>query len=64
MERSPATPTLHDVAHLLQALNHLTADPQLQAQLGPGLLRELRYPCASFRQRFPDAWPSAQPSLF
>lgn len=53
-----------EFAETLAKLDALTRDPQLQAALGPGLLRELRYPISSYRQRFPDLWPSAQASLF
>lgn len=60
----PPAATLHDVAILLKALNDLVLDPNLQAQLGHGFVRELSYTSSTFRQRFPDCWPSLQPQLF
>lgn len=60
----PPVATLHDVADHLKALNDLVRDPNLQAQLGRGFVRELTYTSSTFRQRFPDYWPSLQPQLF
>lgn len=59
----PADP-MSEFAHTLAKLDALTRDPQLQVALGQGLLREVRYPISSYRQRFPELWPSAQSSLF
>lgn len=53
-----------EFAETLAKLDAMTRDPQLQAALGAGLLRELRYPISAYRQRFPDLWPAAQASLF
>lgn len=62
---SPARPDpMVEFAETLAKLDELSRDPQLQVALGQGLLRELRYPISSYRQRFPDLWPTVQASLF
>jgi hypothetical protein len=58
------TDPMREFAETLARLDALARDPQLQVALGHGLLRELRYPISSYRQRFPELWPSAQASLF
>ena len=60
----PAIDPMREFAETLARLDALARDPQLQVALGHGLLRELRYPISSYRQRFPELWPSAQASLF
>lgn len=64
-----ATNDAHDeelqalAAHLVAATALLNSQ-DLQRQIGSGTTRELRYAISSFRQRFPDLLPGAQPSLF
>lgn len=55
---------LQELTDTLAKLDALMRNPELQAHIGDGLARELRYPIASYRQRFPQLWPTAQPSLF
>lgn len=55
---------LQELTDTLAKLDALMRNPELQAHIGDGLARELRYPIASYRQRFPQLWPAAQPSLF
>lgn len=50
-------------SHLIAATALLNSQ-DLQRQIGQGTTRELRYAISSFRQRFPDMLPGAQPSLF
>lgn len=67
MADGPGVPTqdpMREFAATLAQLDAVARDPQLQAALGAGVLRELRYLVASHRQRFPELWPSAQASLF
>ncbi|MFC3715180.1 hypothetical protein ACFONC_03320 [Luteimonas soli] len=68
MAQETSTPTdldpMREFAETLARLDALARNPQLQVALGQGLLRELRYPISSYRQRFPELWPSAQASLF
>lgn len=64
-----ATPTgvdadLQELTDTLAKLDALVRKPQLQSRIGEGLAREIRYPIASYRQRFPQLWPTAQSSLF
>jgi hypothetical protein len=59
-----ASDLLTELAAHLAAIERLTRDPALAHTLGEGLMRELRYPAASFRQRFPASWPGGQQSLF
>lgn len=61
---APPAPSLESLAVLLEQLFASTSDPDLAKELGHGLVRELRYPIASFKQRFPDAWPTPQAKLF
>lgn len=58
---------LQELTDTLAVLDALIRRPQLQERLGDGLMRELRYSIASYRQCFPHLWPqssSAQPALF
>lgn len=48
---------------LLRQLDDATKDPRLATLVGDGILRELRYPISSFKQRFPAAWPGGQQQL-
>jgi hypothetical protein len=68
MASVPSGPNVPDpvreFAETLAKLDALMRDPLLQAALGPGLLREVRYPISSYRQCFPDLWPAVQASLF
>lgn len=49
-------------AHL-HAIEALMAQPECRSALGHGLARELHYPLATFRQRFPNSLPGAQRPL-
>ena len=51
------------VGRHLAALDELMRDPSVLARRGAGIQGELRGPVASFRQKFPDALPGAQPPL-
>ncbi len=68
MSDHTATPAaanpLQDLGELLARLDTALREPALRQIAGNGLLRELRYPISSFRQLYPQHWPSAQPTLF
>lgn len=51
------------VGRHLAALDELMRDPSVLARVGGGIQRELRGAVVSFRQKFPDALPGAQPPL-
>jgi hypothetical protein len=63
-DTTPSSDRLQVLAEHLAAIDALLAEPELIAVLGDGFIRELHYPLASFRQRYPTRWPGAQPPLF
>lgn len=54
---------LQELTDTMAKLDALMRSPQLHALIGDGLAREIRYPIATYRQRFPQLWPTSQPSL-
>lgn len=58
-----STDVLQQIVMHLAAVDALMRTPEAQARIGAGLEREMRYPLASFRQRYPDLWPGAQVPL-
>lgn len=51
------------LGRLLAEIDQLIRAPEAAKQIGPGIERELRGAIVSFRQKFPDALPGAQPPL-
>lgn len=60
---SESTP-LVTLAERLAAIDEQLTDPELQSDLGEGLMRELSAAIVGFRQRHPSVWPSPQAELF
>ncbi|MCF3643312.1 hypothetical protein LXM94_25495 [Rhizobium sp. TRM95111] len=54
---------MQDLADHLAAVSALLGHPAVRARIGGSLVRELGYPLASFRARFPDLLPGSQQTL-